>query len=279
MKKKILSTLLAGAAIATMGIMSAQAGNLDAISGPVKFNYNGLDAAQNGYDPFTAGVLCTDEASCNTVALTDNAPGSNQANDTWGITTISSIQEDVPLFPTNLWNNGDEDEALVAYFYGFNDIRVEGDGAGSIDFWSAGGYVDIYRVADTFGATIDYTDQATVEGDLAGQSLYLRLEFIPGCSATIAAATLCGDFDLDNLTGNSDGLAVAIDGSALSKFPEIFRFEQSVEPCGGCAPGTSFNIVVDSGSATTTALPEPGALGLLGLGLVGMGLIARRRKA
>ncbi|MCF6216224.1 MAG: PEP-CTERM sorting domain-containing protein [Emcibacter sp.] len=278
MKKKILSTLLAGAAVATMGIMSAQAGHLDAISGAIQFNYNGLDAAQTGYDPFAAGVLCTDVASCNVASGTDNAPGSNQANDTWGITTVSSIQDDVSPFPNNLWNNGDEGEALIAYFYGFNDIRVEGDGAGSIDFWSEGGYVDIYRVGALFGSTIDMTDQATVEGDLLGQSLYLRLEFVPGCSATIAAATLCGDFDLDSLSGNSDGLAMAIDGSALSKFPEIFRFEQSVEPCNGCAPGTSFNIVVDSGSATTTALPEPGALGLLGLGLVGMGLIARRRK-
>jgi len=280
MKKKILSTLLAGAAVATMGIMSAQAGNLDSVAGDVKFLYDGFDAAQTTYSG-PIGNICSDIASCDAASADPDAPGANQANDTYGVTKISSIVENIP-FGNALWNDNDHGQSLVAYFYGFNDFQVDAIDATQTDIFSSGGNVDIYVVPNAFFGGLDMTDQATIEAGLVGLTSYLELEFVPGCSALVPDATLCGEFDLSTLFGGSSGLAMATGGSALSKYPYQFQFEQSIEPCGvnvTCPSPSNFNIVVRSSSAVTTALPAPGALGLLGLGLVGMGLIARRRKA
>ncbi len=286
MKKKILSTLLAGAAIATMGISGAQAATLDGVAGDIKFLFDGFDAAQATYD--TSGIadgdtLCSTVAACDAAALgAPNAPGANQPNDTWGVTTVSAIESlGAGPFDPALWVEGQDGDILITYFSGFLDERVDRLSGTTTNVFSTGGTVDIYRVNAAFMAGLDLTDQASVEASFMGLSTYLELDFIPGCNALNPAATLCGTFDLATLHGVSNGSAEVVGGDAASKYQDIFEFEQTVEPCGlnvSCV-GTSFNIVVRSGSATTTALPEPGALGLLGLGLVGMGLIARRRKA
>lgn len=282
MNKKILNTLLAGAAVATMSITAAQAANLDSVNGDVKFLYDGFDAAQTTYAG-PAGNLCNTVASCDAASGAANAPGSNQSNDTWGITQISSIKENIGFGAATFWNDGDDDESLIAYFYGFNDTQVDIVNATETNIYSTGGHVAIYRVADTFAGTLDLTDQSTIEAALnALPSAYLVLDFVPGCDAIVTNATLCGTFDLTNLQGSSNGFAVAVGGDAMSKYPNEFQFEQSIEPCDvnvTCPTGSNFNVVVRSSSAVTTALPAPGALGLMGLGLVGLGLIGRRRKA
>ena len=275
MKKKILSTILAGAAVATMGAVSAQAATLDAVAGDIKFLYDGFDAAQVSYS-----VDCATEAACDASSASVWAPGANQANDTYGYASVSSIKE-IGGFG-NLWNAGDDGDFLFAYFYGFNDYKVDGIGTGSTDIFSTGGNVDIYRVDATFMGTFynTFSDQDDIEAALVGLTTYLELDFVPGCDLIEASATLCGNFDLTSLHGDSVGFAQAVGGAALNKYPDDFRFEQSVKPCtfAFCDPATSFNIDVESSSATTRALPEPASLGLLGLGLVGLGLVARRRK-
>jgi len=295
MKKNILSTLLVGAAVATMGIASAQASTLDSVAGDVKFLYDGFDAAQTNYDfgSVVGGVLCDDSVvgdecdhASNLGGGSSTAPGaSDGVSDTWGVTSVSSIQTNPP-FPAagnTLWNEGDDGEYLLTYFHGFEDILVTTDFAVTQTF-STGGMVDIYVVTQAQrDAAFAATDQTALDALLAPLTAYLELSFIPGCSGAVAAATLCGTFDADDFRGDSEGLAIATGGTALSKYPEQFEFEHSVEPCfadfSSCGGGSSYNVVIDSGSATTTALPEPGALGLLGLGLVGMGLMARRRNA
>lgn len=282
MKNKILNTLLAGAAIATMSAVSANAATLDAIEGEVKFVFDGFDSAQTSYDTSTPGTLCTTVAGCDAASISANAPGANQANDTWGTVNILSIDEVNSPAPVLEWTAGTDGDFLFAYFYGFNDTEVEVISAAETNIFSEGGHVAIYRVDAAFFGTLDRSNQAALEASLAGESLYLQLDFIAGCDSVVTDATLCGTFDLSNLLGASNGSAVATGGSAENKYPEEFQFEQSVEPCGvnvTCPAGSTLNLVVRSGSAVTTALPAPGALGLLGLGLVGMGLAGRRRKA
>lgn len=274
MKKTIFKTALAGAAVATMGIASANAATLDGVSGDIKFLYDGFDAAQSTY-----GADCATVAACDAASGTPNAAGSNKANDTYGYASVSSIKQ-IGGFG-NLWNAGDDGDFLFAYFHGFNDYKVVGAGTTSTTIFSQGGHVDIYRVNNAF-MTANYntfTNQTDIETALAGLTAYLKLDFVPGCDLAEASATLCGNFDLTTLHGDSVGLATAVGGTALSKYPELFRFEQSIKPCVGFAHCTTFNVDIESSSATTKALPEPGTLGLLGLGLVGMGLVARRRKA
>jgi hypothetical protein len=274
--KKIINTLAVGAAIATMGVASAQAATLDSVAGNIKFLYDGFDAAQASYS-----VDCSTEAACDSSSASAWATGANQANDTFGYASVSGIKN-IGGF-SNLWNAGDDGDFLFAYFHGFNDYKVDGVGTGSTDIYSTGGNVDIYRVDSTFMTTYynTFADQDDIESALVGLTAYLELEFVPGCDAIETSATLCGTFDLSTLHGDSVGFAKAVGGTALAKYPDDFRFEQSVKPCtlSFCDPSSSFNVDVESSSATTRALPEPGALGLLGLGLVGLGLVARRRKA
>jgi len=287
MKKKILSTLLAGAAIATMGTMSAQAGSLSTVAGPVKILYDGFDAAQTKYSTATNGILCNTVASCDAASIagdifgpgTADAPGASIANDTYGVALVSSIKQNV-AFGSTFFNDGDNGESLVAYFYGFNDAKVDVVSPTQTNVFSIGGHVDLYRVASGFLGGLDMTNQATIMAGLGAlPSAYLTADFIPGCDGGVS--TLCGTFNLATLFGGSNGKAIATGGDAFYQYPNNFSFEQSIEPCGisvACPAPSSFNIVVKSSSATTMAVPEPGALGLLGLGLVGMGLVARRRK-
>lgn len=319
MKKKILSTLLAGAAIATMGITTAQASHVtldDVVGVDIIFNFGGYDAAQTTYTvpEFDAGIICgggtvaAGVTACNGAA-SGEAPGAVPGEDTWGVATIGSIRTSGD---GHLWADGDE--FLIAYFYGFEDFQVVGtgtdfDGAGplgvftqEVTTWSTGGHVDIYRVAD-----LSIYDTIRLAGPsaasrlafttaLSSETLYLGLDFIPGCSEDandgyLDQATLCGDFDPLFSAGKSDGRAVVTSdvarrGDAWAKYPETFEFEQSVFDCeasdgSDACPngGPEWTVKLASGSATTTAVPEPGALGLLGLGLVGMGLLGRRRKA
>lgn len=282
MKKKILSTMLVTAAVATLGITGAQAGSLNSVAGPVKFLYDAFDAAQNKYTRSCGGAaVALGIADCDAASSPSDAPMANQPNDTYGLAEIANIKENI--FGGNiLWSDGTAGESLVAYFYGFQDYDVNFVSAGQSNILSSGGHVDIYRVADNFLTTINTTSQATIESDLAlVPTKYLTLDFVPGCLTGNTDATLCGQFNLATLTGNSDGFATATGGTAATKYPNLFHFEQSVTPCGFstvCPTGSAFNITVNSSSATTVALPEPGTLGLLGLGLVGLGLVGRRRK-
>ena len=285
MKKEFLGLLLAGVAVVTMGSMTTQASILDDIKGDVKFLFDGLDSAQTTYALIgSAQVICTGGvALCDAKSAPPAAPGTNDASDSWGLTRVTAIKDQNDIFGPNLWNSGDDGEVLFTYFRGFQDIHVEEFSSGAVEIFSIGGVVDIFRV-DTAFTVGTLADQAALEAKFAGEELYLTLAFTTGCSITHATATLCGEFTTDSLllAGSSDGFANATGGTAILKYPKVFDFIQSTKACPGaiCA-GTSFNVEIFDGSAVTK-VPEPGALGLLGLGLglVGLGLTlnGRRRK-
>jgi len=298
MKKKILSTMLATAAVATMGMATAQAGALDSVGGPIQFNYNAWDAAQVSYDPASAGtggVICNTVASCNAASGSAGGPGSNGANpfdDTWGTAKVTEI---INQSGTGLpqWN-ASANEILFVYFHNFKDSLVTTDGT-TIFTKSEGGTAEVYRVTTAQSdALTGSVDQAALEAALASLAAptYLELTFnhnAPGfaaapCDPTNASSTLCGNFNAASLSGTSIGYASATGGTALSKYPNDFQFVQNFVACGPslvvqCLAGTSYNTRIGTGNIRTTALPEPGTLGLLGLGLVGLGLVGRRRKA
>jgi hypothetical protein len=284
MKKTILNTLLAGAAIITASSVSTQAATLDTLIGNLQLNFSGWDAAQVSYDTsLTANntFLCTTAATCDVASGTPAAPGASGTDDTYGIARVTAIL-DIDNFNAGVWSDGTDGDVLLAYFHGFTDEAVRKLSGFDTQLYSTGGAVDIFRIDAATFSGIDYSNQSTIDADLAALlgDLYLHLDFQAGCDAIETYATLCGDFNLTTQTGNSSGTAVATGGAALGQYPSEFFFTQDVVPCGTafCAT-TSFNILVRGGEATTTKLPEPGTLGLLGLGLVGLGLAGRRRKA
>lgn len=282
----MLNTLLAGVAVTTMSMVSAHAAILDEVAGNIQFQFSGWDAAQVAYDTSAiadGAYLCANAADCDTASsiLGDPAaPGAAGTDDTYGLARINSIIDQNTL--GNLWSDGDNGDVLLAYFHDFTDEAVVRISATDTELYSIGGVADIYRIDAATFASVDRTDQSTIEADLAALigDLYLHLEFQPGCDLIETYATLCGDFDLTTSTGNSSAYAIATGGSAVGKYPYEFLFTQDVRPCNiASCNNTSFNIFVRGGEADTIALPEPGTLGLLGLGLVGLGLAGRRRKA
>jgi len=296
MKKKILSTLLAGAAIATMGVTSASANTLDAISGDLKFQFDGWSASQTQYSANCNSALDCDSKSIGGPA----AAGANGDDDAWGFANVNVITDSSPI---PAWTAGTDGDILLTYFHGFRDVSVVTTGTDTV-FASTGGVVDIYRIdvalyTDVIDAmNVVGADQQDLEDilALAGYELYLHLEFFGDCGA-VAGASFCSNFDTDIGEfgkGSSNGTAKVEfpGGSAESKYPDDFLFTQDTESCvslfdgvtrnGDCSEvedNDTFILNVRGGEATTTVLPEPGALGLLGLGLVGMGLLGRRRKA
>lgn len=286
MKKKLLNTLLATAAVAALSVSGANAAILDNVAGNIQFQFTAFDGAQTSYD--TTGladgaVLCATTAACDAASIAAGGAaasfGASGTDDTYGVGRVNSIVS-LPLFASQ-WSDGDNGDVLLAYFGGFTDEKVQRISSTRNDIFSTGGMVDIYRIDAATFAGINQANQTTIDADVAALSgsLYLGLTFTGGCSSVETAATLCGSFGLTTFTGNSSGNAIATSGSAMTKYPNEFFFEQSVIPCStALCTGTSYNIFVRSGSASTIALPEPGTLGLLGLGLVGLGLVGRRRK-
>lgn len=315
MKNTLKKIAFAGATAALIlgSVSVASAGPLSGVSGAVKFVYDGFDAAQTQYDYTSvdaSGVLCDNTMvgnECNAAANLVGgpaAPGANGTDDTWGVASVTSIKPDTNAPGANFWGAGENGgEYLLTYFHGFEDIRVVVLDNGTpldqsddvVNTFSSGGLVEIYLVdLSTLQAAYAAVDQGALMTILSapGMETYLELAFDPVCSPTITTATLCGTFDFDDFEGDSNGDAHVVGGTAADQYPNNFEFGHRVSACSDvtldnagnpvllpCIADTSWNIEVHDGSATTTTIPEPASLGLLGLGLVGLGLASRRRKA
>lgn len=303
MSKKFLSAA-AAAIFATMGIATAQAGTLDSVAGDVRFRFIGWHGSQNSYN-----ANCSTEASCDAQSIANGgeagAFGANSGDDFWGYSNLT------PIEPADgggsLFSAGDDGDYLIAYFHEFRDVSVNIITADIGLFKSDFGVVDIYRV--DLAKSLEIAAAMNLSGagqnaleaaiDIDTADLFLHLEFYGNCDDS-GTGSFCSSFfnsigDYGNGVasgtakvvapgdGNGDG------GSAGAKFPFDFEFLQNTtrcdfgendanENCDSVNLNSNFNFFMD-GSAITTALPEPGALGLLGIGLLGLGLAGRRRKA
>jgi len=220
---------------------------------------------------------------CDAETTPSEAVGTNDGSDIWGVFTVLSITDNDDLLNSILWYNGKDDEKLLGFFHGFEDFRIKDTEEGDAKRVFSGGVLDIYRV--DFGFAPDTIDQFNLGVSLANEDLFVSLVFQEiECSTAVQNETACaktnasGEIDLENSTLS----VVEGVGSGEKKFPADFTFRQTLLPCTGpCTQGVndSFNFNITDGSFDAIKLPEPGALGLLGLGLIGLGLVGRRRKS
>lgn len=158
---------------------------------------------------------------------------------------------------------------------------LTGPSGGTLTYLTGGGSVDL-GILNPSNATFGTINTIGNPGNLAGSTFTLTIN-----QTTPTAAS-------GSLLGTVSGTVVVDASSAFIKFAtptvtlapgityEIFQGANGVAIVppstdqGGTVVGGTTTL---QGQISTTATPEPGTVGLMGLGLVAVGLVARRRRA
>ncbi len=277
--KKLLA-LAIGAAFS----LSAFAAPVDLPAGPLYMKFNGNEQiAINGANTWEGGEI------------------------NWGVFTLTTIMKGVVQQPGEqidgstdpddiIFNNGDYNGQITGMFYGLEaGIPTETN-----PFPATGGYIDLYwRDLGTYSATNNAELGPDVRcgfscanGYTQGEFL-VRLKFASGIDPDVETNYVSGSVrPVEGEAFAGDALSFAeVDYSVMGTWTEkldtdwfntVFgsrdfrfsnRYSENVRWDGG------ENIIgarLDD-PAQAVALPEPGALSLMGLAMVGMGAALRRR--
>jgi hypothetical protein len=229
--------------------------------------------------------------------------GNNEIN--WGVILVSTAERgDVNTPHDAVDPNGDifyvngQGGQITGMFYGIQ----QGTPSATNPFPATGGYLDLYwRDLDTMSkSTVSNTginpsiriDESHAAGFTEGQFL-ARIMFDTGMDTSNATNTIVGDTtpSSNGFTGQADsyGSVVASAGglwadqlnsdwfnSYLGQRDLRFKNSYNYNPVWSNGSNILGARIDDPGQAF--ALPEPGALSLMGLAMVGMGAALRRRE-
>lgn len=295
-----LTTLMAAAGL----LFSAQAGavlNLPKAAN-VEFVINGFTSGT--FYSLVNGPICNSVATCDTAALPGNggnqAPGSIGSEDSWGVTNVLGITNDISSSLN--WASGNLGKRLGVIFYGVTDSRVDNlISPGVAEFQvvrATGGIVDFWLYDNT-----DLNDTVPIgTTGIAGRSgaggytglttqpssvLAMRLLMTPGAVTEDLATTYTATFNL--LSGVGQGRAfMNIDETVgLQSWIDFFNTNGIADQNGvfrdfgvdftGSTQGIGQTITWTlgvTGQVRGGSIPLPGTLLLIGAGLLGFG--ARR---
>ena len=268
--KKLTRTLLAATAMIAFST-GAQAAGVD-------FTWDPAGAGLNGTSFSADNILVSDFAR---IVLTGAVPGGTSFFEE-GYFEVTAFQNDGSTFtPTGLGS----DYSLFVQFSGTGIQNSNNFNSNSFGSFTSLSYT-VYGVNGNvdFSATADGVNIIGGAGAVALASGTL----VPGGdNATGIAANNSGPFSVfasvettfDINAAAQDFFLAPPDYSFLRLFSS-FTNERNVLSIGSTGGGTNNALVINGGGGNATlAVPEPAALGLLGMGLAAVGFGRRRRKA
>lgn len=214
----------------------------------------------------------------------------------WGIIRVDSINDGTPDGDGGIdngrqyWTDADEDAGGIRGI--FYDLKPTDES--EEEFASSGGRLDLYfhpdrKVISNFDSPEDRTENDSFEGVTDGGELLLSASFEP--SGEDSDVTVGGDTrpteDEDEFSGESQGYADAdqeAEGLWADQFESFFDtsagardflFESSYSgPRSEWTEGEGVTgSTIDSGTISTSVIPAPSSVLLMGLGLLGIGVL------
>ena len=142
-----------------------------------------------------------------------------------------------------------------------------------------------FTVGNENGLALTYSaTTGTTPGSTADVSWIYNVAGAPGLIDAFASftgtTTGTGTADLSETLSNGVVLSLTGPGSTTATFPAVpsLGVIKDQNNFSG-SEGSSETSVLENGFSTTTSVPEPASLGLLGMGLLGLGLIRRLRRS